>query len=337
MSPPFSRSDNLRGAGVTVGCFGCWAVNDAIMKMVMLRLPELQTIFIRGLFVVPLLALIAQSRGELLRPIDRINRRKVAGRVIGDIGTTWCVLAALHEGFLCDVAVILGAQPLWIMLGAASCLGERIDRVAWLVALVGMLGVVLVAQPSKLVGPSVSSLFALLAVLFGTLRDLLARQISSTVPATQIAALSAFSIMAVAGLASVTLGEWEAHPQRHSAPSPRDIGLCALASALLAAAQIGSVVAMRTGDVGFVQPFRYSYIVWATLLGLILFSHSPEATTLIGAALVAGCGIGSLVRERRRGRQAPRGARKLEEEKAAAADDGAKPKDEPQQAPGERV
>ena len=327
MSPSrktFSRSENMRGAGVTVGCFGAWAMNDALMKLVMLTVPELQTIFIRGLFVVPLLALIAQSRGELLRPIDRSNGRKVVGRIIGDIGTTYCVLAALHNGFLADVAVILGAQPLWIMLGAAVCLGETIDRVAWAIALVGMVGVVLVAQPGKLVAPSSSSLFALVAVAFGSLRDLLARQISSAVPATQIAALSAFSIMVTAGLVSAALGEW-------TAPSLLDAGLLALASALLAAAQIGSVVAMRTGDVGFVQPFRYAYIVFAMLLGLLLFGHSPEVSTLTGAAIVAGCGIGSLVRERRRGRLAPKGACRLEEEVApapAAADDAPHPKDE---------
>ena len=90
---------------------------------------------------------------------------------------------------------------------------------------------------------------------------------------------------------------------------------------LLAGALIGSVVAMRTGDVGFVQPFRYSYILWAMLLGIMLFGNYPDVLTLAGAAVVAGCGIASLIRERRRSRPAPAGARRLEEvaEEPAAA------------------
>lgn len=291
---------------MTIICFGCWAVNDALMKLVMRSLPELQTVFIRNLFVTPLLALIALSRGELLLAIAKSERWKVLGRVLGDVFTTYFVLAAIHGGHLANVAVILGAQPLLIMLGAATCLGERVDRVAWAFGLLGMLGVVLAAQPSKLSGLSLSSLLALLAVASGTVRDLLARQISSAVPATQIATLAAFTILSTAGLVGLGVGDWES-------PSAADVGLCAAAALLLAGALIGSVVAMRTGDVGFVQPFRYSYIVWAMLLGVVLFDHYPDVITLAGAAIVAGCGIGSLCRERRRGRQTSTAGVRLEE------------------------
>lgn len=321
-----SRAENLRGAAVTIGCFGCWAVNDALMKVVMRDLPELQTIFVRNLFVLPLLVLIALRRGELVQPIPPSERFKVLGRVVGDVLTTFTVLAAINSGHLADVAVILGAQPLFIMLGAAACLGERIDRVAWAIGLFGMLGVVLVAQPGKFapsaataaaehgkssVGSSsgLSSVFALAAVGFGTMRDLTARRISSAVPATQIAALAASAILLTAGIVGVVfVGGW-------IAPTGSDAGLCATAAVLLAGALIGSVVAMRTGEVGFVQPFRYSYIVWAMVLGIALFGNYPDALTLAGAAIVAGCGIASLMRERRRhGRLAPpAGACRLEE------------------------
>ena len=70
------------------------------------------------------------------------------------------------------------------------------------------------------------------------------------------------------------------------------------------------------------------------ILGILLFGNYPDALTLAGAAIVAGCGIASLLRERRRGRPAPVGARRLEEqqqdvvaeEPAAAAGAGAAPR-----------
>ena len=145
-----SCRENLRGArSVAIICFGCWAVSDALMKLVIRSLPELQTVFIRNLFVTPLLALIALSRGELLPVIAKSERWKVLGRVLGDVFTTYFVLAAIHGGHLANVAIILGAQPLLIMLGAATCLGERVDRVAWAIGLLGMLGVVLAAQQAS--------------------------------------------------------------------------------------------------------------------------------------------------------------------------------------------
>lgn len=68
------------------------------------------------------------------------------------------------------------------------------------------------------------------------------------------------------------------------------------------------------------------------ILGILLFGNYPDVLTLAGAAIVAGCGIASLLRERRRGRPAPVGARRLEEqdvvaeEPAAAAGAGAAPR-----------
>ena len=75
-------SDNMRGAAVTVGCFGSWAVNDALMKLVMLNLPELQAVCLRGLFVVPLLAQVAFRGLQKLRGTHlRVRKRGVSGVV----------------------------------------------------------------------------------------------------------------------------------------------------------------------------------------------------------------------------------------------------------------
>ena len=41
-------SENLRAAGWTVATYGSVAINDALIKLVMLRMPQLQAIFVRG-------------------------------------------------------------------------------------------------------------------------------------------------------------------------------------------------------------------------------------------------------------------------------------------------
>ena len=56
---------------------------------------------------------------------------------------------------------------------------------------------------------------------------------------------------------------------------------------------------MRVGDIAFAAPFRYTGLIWALVLGLMLFSEWPNDVTLIGAGIVVGTGLFTLFRERR--------------------------------------
>ena len=60
-----------------------------------------------------------------------------------------------------------------------------------------------------------------------------------------------------------------------------------------------SVQVMRTGEVSFTAPFRYSGLVWALILGWFLFSEWPSLLTMIGAVIVVGTGIFTFYRERK--------------------------------------
>jgi S-adenosylmethionine uptake transporter len=59
------------------------------------------------------------------------------------------------------------------------------------------------------------------------------------------------------------------------------------------------VLAMRTGDVAVVAPFRYSSLVWALIVGYVVFGDFPRPLTLVGAAIVVGTGLFTFYRERR--------------------------------------
>ena len=61
-----------------------------------------------------------------------------------------------------------------------------------------------------------------------------------------------------------------------------------------------SVMVMRQGDVGFVAPFRYSSLIWALGLGWGIFGEWPDNLTMLGAVLIVGAGLFTLVRERSR-------------------------------------
>ena len=59
---------------------------------------------------------------------------------------------------------------------------------------------------------------------------------------------------------------------------------------------------MRVGEVSFVAPFRYTSLLVALILGVLVFGELPGALTLTGAAIVVATGLFTLYRERRSGR-----------------------------------
>ena len=58
-------------------------------------------------------------------------------------------------------------------------------------------------------------------------------------------------------------------------------------------------IAMRTGEVAVVTPFRYTRLVFAMILGVAVFHERPDALTLAGSALIVASGLYTLTRSRR--------------------------------------
>ena len=75
-----------------------------------------------------------------------------------------------------------------------------------------------------------------------------------------------------------------------------DVGLACLAGAVFTCALLSITQAYRIARVAAVAPFEYSYLVWVTLLGYLMFGDLPGPRTVFGAALVVFCGLYILYR-----------------------------------------
>jgi len=58
-----------------------------------------------------------------------------------------------------------------------------------------------------------------------------------------------------------------------------------------------SVLVMRVGDLSVVALFRYSGLIWALIMGYLVFGDWPKTLTLIGALLIVGSGLYTMMRE----------------------------------------
>jgi drug/metabolite transporter (DMT)-like permease len=118
-----------------------------------------------------------------------------------------------------------------------------------------------------------------------------------------VASMAAFPSMLVTLAAAVAVLVFSALASTQVEWVAMDARLMALllgSSLFIVGGYVLSVVVMRVGDVSFVAPFRYAGLLWALILGWLVFGDWPDAVTLVGAAIVVMSGLFTLYRERAR-------------------------------------
>ena len=299
MSTPLSP--NLRGALYMTLSMAAFTLNDACVKLVAETVPLFQVIFLRGLCTTILLAIFVQMTTGLRPSWPRRDRPLIAGRTLAEIAAMVTFTLALTNMAIANATAILAALPLVVTLGAALVFGDKVGWRRLSAICIGFVGVLLIVQPGT-DGFNIWSLLVLLSVLVITARDLFTRAFSQAVPTMTVAVLTAGAVCLVGGVLS-RLTPWVALDLRAAA-------LIAAAAVFIIGGYVFGIMVMRVGEVGFVSPFRYTSLIFALILGLVVFDEFPNALALIGGVIVVSTGIFTLLRERMVARASRRSAAK---------------------------
>ncbi|PKP79669.1 MAG: hypothetical protein CVT80_14800 [Alphaproteobacteria bacterium HGW-Alphaproteobacteria-2] len=164
-----------------------------------------------------------------------------------------------------------------------------------LAVLGGFAGVLIILRPG-LDGFMPASLWAVFGMFGLALRDLATRAAPPALSHLQLG-FWGFAVLLPTGAAmlAVTGGA--------VVPSAGIVVTLALGAVVGVAAYTAVIAAMRTGEIAAVTPFRYSRILFAIVLGILVFGEWPDGMTLAGASVVVGCGIYTVLRERRLARE----------------------------------
>jgi S-adenosylmethionine uptake transporter len=282
-------TDNIRGAlWMSLSMVG-FVINDALMKSLSGEVPLFQAILVRGGFATVLIAGLAWARGAFQFRLAGPDRRFVVLRTIGEVGGTCLFLTALFNMPLANATAILQVASLGVTLAAALVLGDAVGWRRYTAILIGFIGVLMIVRPGT-EGFNIYSLSALGAVAFIVLRDLSTRRLSRAVPGLLVTVITSVAITATGAIMTL-VGEWQ--PLDWTALAR----MCA-ASGFLLVGYYAGVEAMRVGEVGAVSPFRYSNLLWALIIGYLVFGEVPTWTVMIGAAIVVSTGLYTLHRER---------------------------------------
>ena len=281
-------SDNIRGALLMMGAMCAYTVNDAFMKSLSDEIPLFQAIFFRGVGAVVFLTVLCRMLGQLRFDLSRRDWGFVLLRTLGELGGTYFFLTALFNMPIANVSAILQVLPLSVSLAAALILGETLGWRRLTAIFVGFCGVLLIIQPGG-ADFSFYSLYALGAVACVTLRDIAVRRMSRDVPSVFVALIAAIGVMCLGAIGSLFI-EW----QSFSVTTGLQL---AGATGFLIFGYIASVSAMRFGEIGFVAPFRYTSLLVALFLGILVFDEWPNSLALIGGVIVVATGLFTLYRE----------------------------------------
>ncbi|WP_296432422.1 DMT family transporter [Yoonia sp.] len=281
-------TDNIRGALIMMCAMCAYTFNDAFMKALSDEIPLFQAIFFRGMAAVVFLTILCRIMGQLRFDLSRRDWGLVLLRTVGEVGGTYFFLTALFNMPIANVSAILQALPLAVSLAAALFLREALGWRRLSAICVGFAGVLLIIQPGG-ADFSFYSLYALGAVGCVTVRDIAVRSMSRTVPAVFVALVAAVGVTCLGAIGSQFI-EW--------APFSTTSGLQLFgATGFLIFGYIASVNAMRFGEIAYVAPFRYTSLLVALALGIVIFDEWPNVLALCGAGVVVATGLFTLYRE----------------------------------------
>ncbi|MES2195728.1 MAG: DMT family transporter [Pseudomonadota bacterium] len=286
-------SPNLRGSLLMAAAMAGFTMNDAITKAVSSEMNFGEIMLVRGVVAIALIATLAWHQGAL-RPLRTLVMKPVALRVAGEVLGTVTFLAAIVHLPLANTAAIFQALPLAVTLGAALMFGEPVGWRRWLAIMAGFIGVLIIVRPG-VEGFNQFTLFALVSVFFCAVRDLATRRIPAQVPSLFITLVTTVTVTIAGAAIIVPLGGW-------TPPSSRALGLLTLAAVLLLIGYQCVIMALRSGDISAVAPFRYSALLWAMLLGYLVFGDVPDAMMVTGASIIVLSGLYAFYRERIRHR-----------------------------------
>lgn len=270
--------------------------SDSLSKLASQSINPGQLMLVRGLFATSLIGLLAWHQGALSGARQYLNPM-VFLRLVGEVGATLAFLAALSRLPLANVSAVLQALPLAVTIGAALFLGERVGWRRWLAIATGFGGVLVIVRPG-MDGFNIYSVLMLISVAFCAVRDLATRQIPDHVPSLFVSALTSTVVTVTGALTVVPFGGWN--------PMSIDlVGILACAAVLVLFGYQFIIKAMREGDISFIAPFRYTSLIWAIALGILVFGDMPDGVMMAGATLIVASGLYSLYRERIAGKGRP--------------------------------
>ncbi len=274
-------------------------VMAAMIKAATDEVPAGEAVFFRSLFALPIILAWIWQKGEIREALIPNNFLGHVWR--GLFGTS--AMALTFGGLallpLPEVTAIGYATPIFTVILAAIMLGERIRLIRIGAVGLGLFGVMIVLWPrlsldADMLGTA-GTIGALMVLGASILRAVVQIHIRTLVKTEHTAAIVFYFSLTATVLSLFSL------PFGWIIPSSTDIALLIGAGLIGGLAQILVTTSYRFGAASMLAPFDYASLIFAALIGYVIFDELPTLTMVAGAALVVLGGVLIIWRERQLG------------------------------------
>lgn len=257
------------------------SAHDAATKLLTERYPVSQIIFLRGVIAAlgVMLIEVGRSNAAALMPKDVKGQLARAGLFAA---STVLITVSLKLLPLPIVTAIIFVSPIMVAVLSGPLLNERVGSSAWIAAFAGFAGVVLIVSPAGTAW-SWAFLVPLASAAASALRDIVTRHLAVRESTSSIV-LSTTLAAALVGLLGLPQSEWHW-------PDLTDTALLVFVGATQLTAHYMQVEAFRLAAPSVLAALKYSMVLWALILGVLIWGDTPSAGVLMGAALIISAGL----------------------------------------------
>ena len=271
---------SLRGVLCMLGGALSLTINDAMAKYLTQSYPVGQVMALRGLSIIMLLItfLFFMNNLQALKIFSWKGHLLRAGAMTG---STFFFITGLSLLPITDAIAIAFVAPILTTILGIIILREAVSWKRWVAIFVGFFGVIIILQPTS-DAFKIAAIAPMGAAAFGAARDVVTRAISGSENSLSILFTSMLMIT-IAGFLTYPLG-WSAVKLSH-------IWIFITSSLLVGLAQYLMIEAFRLGEVALISPFKYSSLLWATLISLVIWDDLPSKNVVLGAFILILSGI----------------------------------------------
>lgn len=270
---------HLRGIGWLCVTALMWALTDAVAKHLGQSYPTLQIVWGRFFFNALIVAVIFAPRlGHVLRTQRPWLQCARAVLLVTTVGLVFLSIQSLS---LVTASAIFFMGPILLTVLAIVLLGERVGPRTWIGVLLGFAGAMIVIRPGTGMMQA-AAVLPLGAALSSALYQIATRQVSFSDSAVTTLLYGSIGAAAVASI----LVPW--HWQRLDLAGWLYLVALGITGGI---AQLALIKALTLAPASTIAPYHYTNLIWAALLGYLVFNDVPDAWTVSGALVIAVSGV----------------------------------------------
>ena len=285
------RQDNATlGITLVVSAMFIFATQDAITKTLAETYSAPQILWVRFVFYAAF-ALAFSMRKRPLKFCLKSNAPWLqVARSLLIVAEIAMFIISIRYLSLAEMHALLATFPLMVTAIAALFLGEPVGIRRWSAVFAGFVGVLIIIRPGIIdlkPGVLLALITALMFAGYNVMTRLVAKYDDGETSTVYMAVVGAVAMTVIGPFywIPVPLMDW--------------FWLICL-SFTAAAGHFLLIKALEAAPASTLQPFNYTLLVFATVIGYIFFDNLPDVWTVMGASVVVGSGLYTIYRERRR-------------------------------------